>query len=157
MQPPGSRGGRASRHLESADLRLRGERPARVRPWRRGSPDPVPNSEVKPALAESTAASGCGRLGRRTRAWRFPRFFEVKPPNRGLFCCIDGGLSGQIILHGGSICCQFVHIISGIHEPIVLKHNSAYGVGQRSVLRSKTAAERSERPPVYYKKVVILL
>ena len=34
---------------------------------------------------------------------------------------------------------------------------TAYGVGQRSVLRSKTAAERSERPPVYYKKVVILL
>lgn len=33
----------------------------------------------------------------------------------------------------------------------------AYGVGQRPVLRSKTAAERSERPPVYYKKVVILL
>ena len=33
----------------------------------------------------------------------------------------------------------------------------AYGVGQRPVLRSKTAAERSEWPPVYYKKVVILL
>ena len=47
------------------------ERPARVRPWRRGSPDPVPNSAVKPALAESTAAPGCGRIGRRTRAWRF--------------------------------------------------------------------------------------
>lgn len=38
-----------------------------------------------------------------------------------------------------------------------LENADAYGVGQRSVLRSKTAAERSERPPVYYKKVVILL
>ena len=37
------------------------------------------------------------------------------------------------------------------------QNTAAYGVGQRSVLRSKTAAERSERPPVYYKKVVILL
>ena len=41
---------------------------ARVRPWRRGSPDPVPNSEVKPAVADSTAAPGCGRVGCRTRA-----------------------------------------------------------------------------------------
>ena len=40
---------------------------------------------------------------------------------------------------------------------VAKKPPNAYGVGQRPVLRSKTAAERSERPPVYYKKVVILL
>ena len=48
------------------------ERPARARPWRRGSPDPVPNSAVKPAVAESTAAPGCGRIGSLARAGRFP-------------------------------------------------------------------------------------
>ena len=47
------------------------ERPARARPWRRGSPDPVPNSAVKPAVAESTAAPGCGRIGSLARAGRF--------------------------------------------------------------------------------------
>lgn len=47
------------------------ERPARARPWRRGSPDPIPNSEVKPAIAESTAAPGCGRIGRRARGGCF--------------------------------------------------------------------------------------
>ena len=47
------------------------ERPARARPWRRGSPGPIPNPEVKPAIAESTAASGCGRIGRRARGGRF--------------------------------------------------------------------------------------
>ena len=46
-------------------------RPARARPWRRGSPGPIPNPEVKPAIAESTAASGCGRIGRRARGGRF--------------------------------------------------------------------------------------
>ena len=36
------------------------ERPARARPWRRGSPGPVPNPEAKPAIAESTAAPAAG-------------------------------------------------------------------------------------------------
>ena len=68
MQPPGSRGdaGPAGRYR----LRLR-ERLPRARPWRGGSPDPVPNSEVKPLVAESTAAEGCGRVGCRARRGRF--------------------------------------------------------------------------------------
>ena len=53
-------------HREAA-----GERPPRARPQRRGSPDPIPNSAVKPAFAESTAAPGCGRTGRRAHAGRF--------------------------------------------------------------------------------------
>ena len=43
-----------------ARRRPRGESPARARPRRRGSPDPIPNSEVKPAIAQSTAASAVG-------------------------------------------------------------------------------------------------
>ena len=49
----------------------RGERPPRARPQRRGSPGPIPNPAVKPAFAESTAALGCGRAGRRARGGRF--------------------------------------------------------------------------------------
>ena len=48
-----------------------GERPPRARPQRRGSPGPIPNPAVKPAFAESTAAPGCGRAGRRARGGRF--------------------------------------------------------------------------------------
>ena len=36
-----------------------------------GITDPIPNSAVKPAFAESTAAPGCGRTGRRAHAGRF--------------------------------------------------------------------------------------
>ena len=53
-------------HREAA-----GERPPRARPQRRGSPGPIPNPAVKPAFAESTAAQGCGRAGRRARGGRF--------------------------------------------------------------------------------------
>ena len=52
------------------------------------------------------------------------------------------------------------NVLTVFRDRQITKKNTtldAYGVGQRSVLRSKTAAERSERPPVYYKKVVILL
>ena len=51
--------------------RAAGERPPRARPQRRGSPGPIPNPAVKPAFAESTAARGCGRAGRRARGGRF--------------------------------------------------------------------------------------
>lgn len=64
MQAPGRRPGRGR-------ARERRERPARARPRRRGSPGPIPNPAVKPAIAESTAAPGCGRPGRRARAGRF--------------------------------------------------------------------------------------
>ena len=49
----------------------RGSAPPRARPQRRGSPGPIPNPAVKPAFAESTAAQGCGRAGRRARGGRF--------------------------------------------------------------------------------------
>ena len=68
MRPPGSprRRGPGRLHREAA-----GERPPRARPQRRGSPGPIPNPAVKPAFAESTAARGCGRAGRRARGGRF--------------------------------------------------------------------------------------
>lgn len=68
MRPPGSprRGVPGRLHREAA-----GERPPRARPQRRGSPGPIPNPAVKPAFAESTAAPGCGRAGRRARGGRF--------------------------------------------------------------------------------------
>ena len=80
------------------------ERPARARPWRRGSPDPVPNSAVKPAVAESTAAPGCGRIGSLARAGRFPRHrgrLRAAPllapgPPRGLL--LFWGLSSRCLL-----------------------------------------------------------
>ena len=78
MRPPGSpRTGVPGRlHREAA-----GERPPRARPQRRGSPGPIPNPAVKPAFAESTAARGCGRAGRRARGGRFSIApFERRPP-----------------------------------------------------------------------------
>ena len=61
-------------HREAA-----GERPPRARPQRRGSPGPIPNPAVKPAFAESTAARGCGRAGRRARGGRFSICAERGP------------------------------------------------------------------------------
>lgn len=62
------------------------EHPPRARPWRRGSPDPIPNSEVKPAIAESTAESVRGRIGRRARGGCFlsagPRTDTARGPAR---------------------------------------------------------------------------
>ena len=57
--------------LAGSIQRAAGERPPRARPQRRGSPGPIPNPAVKPAFAESTAAQGCGRAGRRARGGRF--------------------------------------------------------------------------------------
>ena len=79
MRPPGSpRTGVPGRlHREAA-----GERPPRARPQRRGSPGPIPNPAVKPAFAESTAALGCGRAGRRARGGRFSIGAERGPRGR---------------------------------------------------------------------------
>ena len=79
MRPPGSpRTGVPGRlHREAA-----GERPPRARPQRRGSPGPIPNPAVKPAFAESTAAQGCGRAGRRARGGRFSIGAERGPRGR---------------------------------------------------------------------------
>ena len=75
MRPPGSpRTGVPGRlHREAA-----GERPPRARPQRRGSPGPIPNPAVKPAFAESTAARGCGRAGRRARGGRFSMLARLR-------------------------------------------------------------------------------
>ena len=82
MRPPGSpRCGVPGRlHIRAA-----GERPPRARPQRRGSPGPIPNPAVKPAFAESTAAPGCGRAGRRARGGRFS--IAPKKARRGRFPC----------------------------------------------------------------------
>ena len=69
MRPPGSPRTGVPGRLEYE--RAAGERPPRARPQRRGSPGPIPNPAVKPAFAESTAARGCGRAGRRARGGRF--------------------------------------------------------------------------------------
>ena len=69
MRPPGSPRTGVPGRLEYR--RAAGERPPRARPQRRGSPGPIPNPAVKPAFAESTAAKGCGRAGRRARGGRF--------------------------------------------------------------------------------------
>ena len=70
--PPCGRQGRPGEgFLAGSILRAAGERPPRARPQRRGSPGPIPNPAVKPAFAESTAAQGCGRAGRRARGGRF--------------------------------------------------------------------------------------
>ena len=82
VQPPGWRGGAAPGGSYTGAA---GERPPRARPWRRGSPGPIPNPEVKPAIAESTAASGCGRIGRRARGGRFSLFraaHRARPTSR---------------------------------------------------------------------------
>ena len=63
-----ARRGRSPRGPLSAHIE---KRPPRARPQRRGSPGPIPNPAVKPAFAESTAARGCGRAGRRARGGRF--------------------------------------------------------------------------------------
>ena len=93
MRPPGSpRTGVPGRlHREAA-----GERPPRARPQRRGSPGPIPNPAVKPAFAESTAARGCGRAGRRARGGRFSIGAE-KARRGGSPCgplCVSGSIAG---------------------------------------------------------------
>ena len=69
MRPPGSprRGDLAGSNTSEP----RGSAP-RERDHRGGDrPGPIPNPAVKPAFAESTAAPGCGRAGRRARGGRF--------------------------------------------------------------------------------------
>ncbi len=82
-----------------------GERPPRARPWRRGSPGPVPNPAVKPAVAESTAEEVRGRLGSRARGGRLsyargpPRAGAWEAPDassvRGLSCVLGAKRAGM--------------------------------------------------------------
>lgn len=55
----------------AGSISLPRERLPRAEPWSGGSPDSIPNSAVKPHLAESTAAPGRGRTGRSARRGRF--------------------------------------------------------------------------------------
>lgn len=72
--------------------RLPRERLPRAEPWSGGSPDPIPNSAVKPHLAESTAAPGRGRTGRSARRGRFSAF---RPPWRDGRTCRCRGSDGR--------------------------------------------------------------
>ena len=72
---------RASCPGPSDGAQLPRERLPRAEPWSGGSPDPIPNSAVKPHLAESTAARGRGRTGRSAR--------------RGRFFCAPAALTGR--------------------------------------------------------------
>ena len=72
--------------------RLPRERLPRAEPWSGGSPDPIPNSAVKPHLAESTAAPGRGRTGRSARRGRFSAF---RPPWRDGRTCRCRGSDGH--------------------------------------------------------------
>ena len=65
-------GAGATAHWLTTCKRAR-EHPVRAEPQSGGSPDPIPNSAVKPRLAESTAAPGRGRTGRSARRGRFSR------------------------------------------------------------------------------------
>lgn len=82
--------------------RAAGERPPRARPQRRGSPGPIPNPAVKPAFAESTAARGCGRAGRRARGGRFSMLarFRARGDARGRAACAGRGPQGDVALAG---------------------------------------------------------
>ena len=97
MRPPGSpRTGVPGRlHREAA-----GERPPRARPQRRGSPGPIPNPAVKPAFAESTAAPGCGRAGRRARGGRFSMLARLRARGdaRRRAACAGRGPQGDVAL-----------------------------------------------------------
>lgn len=72
-------GGAGDPRAPSDGTSLPRERLPRAEPWSGGSPDPIPNSAVKPHLAESTAAPGRGRTGRSARRGRFSAF---RPPWR---------------------------------------------------------------------------
>ena len=76
--------------------RAAGERPPRARPQRRGSPGPIPNPAVKPAFAESTAAQGCGRAGRRARGGRFS--MRARAPGAARAACAGRGPQGRLPL-----------------------------------------------------------
>ena len=97
--PPCGRQGRPGQgFLAGSNIRAAGERPPRARPQRRGSPGPIPNPAVKPAFAESTAARGCGRAGRRARGGRFSMLarFRARGDARGRAACAGRGPQGDV-------------------------------------------------------------
>ena len=59
----------------------------------------MPNPEVKPAIAESTAESVRGRIGRRARGGCFC-FLQAPGPDDGPGACLRWGVSGDARLLG---------------------------------------------------------
>ena len=83
--------------------RTRRGRPARARPRRRGSPDPIPNSAAKPAIAQSTADPVRGRTGRRARAGRVRPHRGQGAQGRGRRApsALPGGLAAPFPFYAG--------------------------------------------------------
>ena len=77
MQPPGSPRATWKRHLNIASW---GSAPHERNRREGDRPDPIPNSEVKPLLAESTAEQVRGRIGRSAHG---RRFFCLRRGGRG--------------------------------------------------------------------------
>ena len=120
----GRRGAPWKRHFH---IEPRGGSAPHERNRREGDrPDPIPNSEVKPLLAESTAEQVRGRIGRSAHGRRFfclrrgpqpgetrgrgPPSFRARAHERllGEFCAICGSHCGQLIaLHAAirRVCC----------------------------------------------------
>ena len=134
MRPPGSprRGVPGRLHREAA-----GERPPRARPQRRGSPGPIPNPAVKPAFAESTAARGCGRAGRRARGGRFSTCAPFERRRRRAACaaCAERGPQGDRS-------CGPLRVLSSIVRWVAA--NDA--AGRRPCRRSRRRATGETRP-----------
>lgn len=105
--PPCGRQGRPGQgFLAGSNIRAAGERPPRARPQRRGSPGPIPNPAVKPAFAESTAARGCGRAGRRARGGRFSMLARLRARGdvRRRAACAGRGPQGDVAPAGLFAC-----------------------------------------------------
>ena len=104
MRPPGSPRMRGT--WQAPYIRAAGERPPRARPQRRGSPGPIPNPAVKPAFAESTAAPGCGRAGRRARGGRFSICRGGDTTSASCTACVAGlrrRIPSQSFLRSGAV------------------------------------------------------
>ena len=97
--PPCGRQGRPGQGFLAGFIeRPRGSAP-RERDHRGGDrPGPIPNPAVKPAFAESTAAQGCGRAGRRARGGRFSMLarFRARGDARGRAACAGRGPQGDV-------------------------------------------------------------
>ena len=101
MERACSRQGRRGAGLEEAqpNRASRGERP-HERNRREGSPDPIPNSEVKPLLAESTAEQVRGRIGRSAHGRRF--FFRAGGRGPGTRAAAPFCARARVRLLGGA-------------------------------------------------------
>lgn len=142
--PPCGRQGRPGQGTWQARIqRAAGERPPRARPQRRGSPGPIPNPAVKPAFAESTAAPGCGRAGRRARGGRFS-ICAVRAPGAARAACAARGPRGEAPLAGLPVFCRG----RGVENVGMRRYG---GVPPKADLRSRMArptAAHARHPPI---------